>query len=67
MNRPDNAEQAPPAVQPPARLAGELGVILFGLLAVLGVVFAPPLFDFDGNTYWLYVQAPFDNLNEVHS
>jgi hypothetical protein len=57
------AEQAP---RLPAPLTGELSIALFGLLAILGIVLSPPLWDFDGYMFRLFGQAPVDNLNAPH-
>src|SRR5208283_2997848 len=43
-----------------------LSVALFALLAILGIMLAPPLFEFDGYMYRLNGLAPLDNLNQAH-
>ncbi len=77
----DSAEQAPSTAPFPSEgssdcpgcspavhsaSAGELSLVLFGLLAILGVVLAPPLCDWDGYVNHLYGLSPVEYLDGPH-
>ncbi len=77
----DSAEQAPSTAPFPSEgssdcpgcsaadhsaSSDELSIVLFGLLAILGVVLAPPLCDWDGYIYHLHGLSPVEYLNGPH-